>query len=236
MLPLRDANPTRRTPVVTLALIVACVAVFLAELRVASGPGGDAALERTFASWGAVPANISAALAGTGHPWFSLRGLIGSLFLHAGWTHLLGNMLFLWIFGNNVEDRLGRGTFLGFYLAGGVLAALAQTFIDPSSSVPLVGASGAIASTLGAYIVLYPRARITTLVFLGILVQVIEVPAVAILGLWFALQLLDGAASLGATTAQGGIAFFAHIGGFVTGAAIGLLVRGAAPRSARRGG
>jgi membrane associated rhomboid family serine protease len=145
-------------------------------------------------------------------------------------------MLFLWIFGNNVEDRLGRGPFLVFYLAGGVLAALAQTFIDPSSNVPLVGASGAIAATLGAYIVLYPRARITSLVFLGILIQLIEVPAVVILGLWFVLQLLDGAASLGATTAQGGVAFFAHIGGFVTGAAIGLLVREAAPRSARPGG
>ena len=236
MLPLRDANPTRRMPVVTLALIATCLAVFMAELRVASGPGGDDALQRSFAAWGAVPAHISAALAGTGDPWIALRGLVGSPFLHAGWTHLLGNMLFLWIFGNNVEDRLGRGPFLGFYLAGGVLAALAQTLIDPTSTVPLVGASGAIAATLGAYIVLYPRARITSLIFLGILIQLVEVPAVLILGLWFVLQLLDGAASLGATSAQGGVAFFAHIGGFVMGAAVGLLVRGAGSRPARRGG
>jgi membrane associated rhomboid family serine protease len=236
MLPLRDANPTRRTPLVTLALILACFAVFLAELGIASGPGGEDALQRTFTTWGAVPASISAALSGTGDPWIALRGLVGSPFLHAGWTHLLGNMLFLWIFGNNVEDRLGRGPFLAFYLAGGVLAALTQTLIEPSSRVPLVGASGAIAATLGAYIVLWPRARITTLVFLGIVIQLIEVPAIVILGLWFGLQLLDGAASLGATAAQGGVAFFAHIGGFLAGAAIGLLARAAVPRSGRRGG
>ena len=235
MLPLRDANPTRRIPVITVALIAACCAVFLVELGISSGPDGEAALERSFATWGAVPGDISAALTGSGDPWIAIRGLLGSLFLHAGWTHLLGNMLFLWIFGNNVEDRLGRGPFVTFYLVGGLAAALAQTLVEPSSRVPLVGASGAIAATLGAYIVLYPRARITSLLFLGIVVQLIEVPAVVILGLWFALQLVSGAASLGATTAQGGVAFFAHIGGFLGGAAIGLLARGA-PRSTRPGG
>ena len=236
MLPLRDANPTRRTPYVTISLIAICVVVFLVELRVSSGPGGEAALERLFASWGAVPNRIAAALNGSGDPWLALRGVIGSLFLHAGWSHLLGNMLFLWIFGNNVEDRLGRLAYLGFYLGGGLLAALAQVLVDPTSDAPLVGASGAIAATLGAYIVLYPRARITSLVFLGILAQLIEVPAVVVLGFWFVLQLLDGVASLGATTAQGGVAFFAHIGGFVAGGLVGVLIRAAGPREGRPGG
>jgi len=236
MIPLRDANPTRRTPLVTLSLIALCVAVFLVELRVSSGPGGDAALDRLFVEWGAIPSRISAALAGTGDALLAARGVVGSLFLHGGWTHLLGNMLFLWIFGNNVEDRLGRPAFLAFYLAGGAIAALGQVVIDPTSTVPLVGASGAIAATLGAYIVLYPGARITTLLFLGILAQVIEVPAIVILGFWFVLQLLDGAASLGATSAQGGVAFFAHIGGFIAGALVGLLIRAAGPRTGRPGG
>ena len=236
MIPLRDANPVRRTPWVTLALIGACLVVFLIELGVAGGPGGEAALERLFAEWGAVPSRISAALAGTGDPWLALRGVIGSLFLHAGWTHLLGNMLFLWIFGNNVEDRLGRPAFLAFYLAGGAIAAVAQVLIDPTSTVPLVGASGAIAATLGAYIVLYPGARITTLIFLGILVQLVEVPALVILGFWFVLQLVSGAAGLGAASAQGGVAFFAHIGGFVAGVVVGVLVRAADPRRGRPGG
>jgi membrane associated rhomboid family serine protease len=236
VIPLRDANPVRRTPVVTASLIAACVAVFLVELRVSSGPGGDAALVQMLTDWGAIPSRISAALDGTGDPGLAVRGIVGSLFLHAGWPHLLGNMLFLWIFGNNVEDRLGRLPYLVFYLAGGALAALAQVFIEPGSEIPLVGASGAIASTLGAYIVLYPRARITTLLFLGILAQLIEVPAVVILGFWFLLQLLDGVASLGATTAQGGVAFFAHIGGFASGALVGVLIRAAGPRPGRPGG
>jgi membrane associated rhomboid family serine protease len=139
--------------------------------------------------------------------------------------HLLGNMLFLWIFGNNIEDRLGRLPFLAFYLAGGIVAALTQVWIDPASAVPLVGASGAIAACLGAYIVLFPRARITSLVFLGIVYQLLDVPAVIMLGYWFALQLIDGLASLGGGNAQGGVAFFAHIGGFVGGLAVGTLLR-----------
>jgi membrane associated rhomboid family serine protease len=142
-------------------------------------------------------------------------------------------MLFLWIFGNNIEDRLGRLPYLLFYLAGGVAAALAQVWIDPASDVPLVGASGAIAATLGAYIVLYPRARILTLVFLVFFYQLIEVPALIILAFWFVLQLIDGVASLGAETAQGGVAFFAHIGGFILGALVGLVV-GATSRESRR--
>ena len=236
MIPLRDANPTRRLPIVTLALIGLCLAVFWLELAVSGGPDGGAALDRLFRQWGALPSRIGDALNGTGDPLPAAAGVLGSLFLHAGWTHLLGNMLFLWIFGNNIEDRLGRLPFLAFYVAAGAIAALTQVWIDPTSDVPLVGASGAIAATLGAYIVLYPSARITTLVFLGIFVQLVRVPALIILGLWFSLQLLDGVASLGGATAQGGVAFFAHIGGFVAGTLVGVLVRSLGrPPPPRRG-
>jgi len=224
VIPLRDANPTRRTPVVTLALIVACFAVFAIELSVTAS-GGDPALERFFTEWGAVPALITRALNEGDYSSAAIRGIFGSMFLHGGWLHLLGNMLFLWIFGNNVEDRLGRLTFLVFYVAGGVAAALTQVFIAPESEVPLVGASGAIAACLGAYLILYPRARITSLVFLGIIYQLLDVPAVIMLGYWFVLQLIDGFASLGGGNAQGGVAFFAHIGGFVFGMIVGAVLR-----------
>ena len=224
MIPLRDRNPTRRSPVVTLALIAACFAVFLLELSI-SLSGGDAALERFFDEWGAVPARISAALGAGNDLAPAMLTTITSQFLHGGWLHILGNMLFLWIFGNNVEDRLGRIPFLGFYLLGGIAAALTQVWIDPSSHAPLVGASGAIAAVLGVYFVLWPGARILSLVFLGFFYQLLEVPALIVLGYWFVLQLVSGAASLGAETAASGVAFFAHIGGFVAGAVVGLLLR-----------
>ncbi|MBF8289193.1 MAG: Rhomboid family intrarane serine protease [Chloroflexi bacterium] len=224
MIPLRDANPTRRRPVVTLGLIGACVAVFGLELAIEAS-GGAEALGQFFKTWGAVPARISAALAGSGDLGGAATGAFASMFLHGGWWHIVGNLLFLWIFGNNIEDRLGRLPFLGFYLLGGLAATLAQVWVDPASEIPLIGASGAIAATLGAYIVLYPRARILTFVFLGFFYQLIEVPALIVLGYWFLLQLLDGAASLGAVAAHGGVAFFAHIGGFVAGLVAGLLVR-----------
>jgi membrane associated rhomboid family serine protease len=148
------------------------------------------------------------------------------MFLHAGWLHLLGNMLYLWIFGNNVEDRMGRVLFLLFYLAGGVAAVAGQTLIDPTSEEPMIGASGAIAAVLGAYLVLFPRARIQSLVFLGFFYQRIEVPAVIVLGSWFVLQVIDGIAPLGATDSTlVNVAFFAHIGGFVAGALVALPFR-----------
>ena len=224
MIPLYDRNPTRQFPIVTVGLIVACFIVFGLELTVSMG-GGDAALERFFDQWGAVPSKITAAI--DSGDWFSAAtlGILTSMFLHAGWLHILGNMLYLWIFGNNVEDRLGRIPFLVFYLVGGIVAALAQVVIDPTSSNPLVGASGAIAAALGAYIVLFPDARILSLVFLGFFYQLLEVPALVILGFWFVLQLISGVASLGAQTAEGGVAFFAHIGGFALGLVVGVLVR-----------
>ena len=143
-------------------------------------------------------------------------------------------MLFLWIFGNNVEDRMGRIPFLIFYLVGGIAAALTQVVIDPKSTIPLVGASGAIAAALGAYIVLFPGARILSLVFLGFFYQLLEVPAVILLGFWFVLQLVNGFGSFGGT-AQGGVAFFAHIGGFALGVVVGLLLRVVGAGTDRRG-
>ncbi|MFL5680538.1 MAG: rhomboid family intramembrane serine protease [Chloroflexota bacterium] len=229
MIPLRDANPTRRTPVVTLALIVACFVAFAWELGVLAS-GGEAGLDRFVTEHGVVPADVTGALHTGNIASAAMLGIVTSMFLHAGWIHLLGNMLYLWIFGNNVEDRLGRPLFLLFYLLGGVAAVAAQVAISPGSTLPLIGASGAIAATLGAYLVIYPRARILSLVFLGFFYQLIEVPALLVLGFWFVLQLIDGAASLGASSAQGGVAFFAHIGGFAAGALAGLIVRGRGPR------
>jgi membrane associated rhomboid family serine protease len=232
MIPLRDANPTHRAPWVTMLLIAACFVVFAYELGVQATQGNDG-LNAFFEEHGAIPVEIAAAIDRQTLVDLAWLGVLTSMFIHGGWVHLLGNMLYLWIFGNNVEDRLGRLPFLLFYLAGGIAAALTQVWTDPGSSIPLVGASGAIAAALGAYLVLYPRARILSLVFLGFFYQLIEVPALIVLGFWFFLQLIDGVASLGGGAAQGGVAFFAHIGGFVAGLAIGFLVRVLRPR--RRG-
>ena len=221
MIPLRDANPTRRSPVVTIGLVIACFVVFAWELGLLASGGTDA-LDAFVTQWGVTPADVSGNL-GNGVLDATSVTLLTYQFLHGGWLHVLGNLLFLWIFGNNIEDRFGKVGFLLFYLAGGVVAALVQVITDPDSTVPLIGASGAIAATLGAYLVLYPRARITSLVFLGFFYQLIDVPALIVLVFWFVLQLIDGLASLGAVDV--GVAFFAHIGGFAFGAAIGLLVR-----------
>ena len=223
MIPLRDANPTRRTPVVTLGLIVACFVVFAWELGLQAT--SEASLNAFVTEWGVVPRELLDAWGDDQIASQETATLVTSQFLHGGWLHLIGNMLYLWIFGNNIEDRLGRVLFLLFYLAGGVIAALTQVAVDPDSTVPLIGASGAIAATLGAYLVLFPGARITTLVFLGFFYQLINVPAVVVLGFWFVLQLLDGVGQIGRETGAGGIAFFAHIGGFVAGAAVGWLLR-----------
>ena len=171
------------------------------------------------------PASTAAVQAGD---WLSrpVLHVFTSMFLHAGWLHLLGNMLYLWIFGNNVEDHMGRVLFLLFYLAGGVAAVAGQTLIDPTSTEPMIGASGAIAGVLGAYLVLFPGARIQSLVFLGFFYQLIAVPAVLVLGFWFVLQVIDGLGSLGASDeVASNIAFFAHIGGFVAGAVIAIPFR-----------
>ena len=216
MIPLRDANPTRRTPVITIGLVAACLIAFAWELGLQVS-GGDEALDAFITAWGVVPADLTAAWASSGFLSVETLTLITSQFLHGGWLHLAGNLLFLWIFANNIEDDLGRLAFLTFYLGGGAVAGLTQVAIDPASTVPMIGASGAIAAVLGGYLVLFPRARITSLVFLGFFYQLIDVPAVVVLGFWFLLQLIDGLASLGFAGAEGGVAFFAHIGGFVAG-------------------
>jgi membrane associated rhomboid family serine protease len=223
VIPLRDALRPRRRAVLTPGIVAACVAVFLLELWV-TAEGGDTSLEAFFEQFGLVPANLTAGIS-TVDPTAAVS-LVTHLFLHAGWLHLAGNMLYLWIFGNNVEDRLGHVGFALAYLAFGAIAAGAQVAADPSSRLPLVGASGAISGILGAYVVLYPTARVMSLVFLGFFYQLMEVPAVVLLGLWFALQLISGLASLGAQSeAGGGVAFIAHIGGFVAGAGLGLAIR-----------
>jgi membrane associated rhomboid family serine protease len=229
VIPLRDANPTRRTPIVTLSLIVACFVVFAYELG-RLGSGGMTALDAFAQEWGIVPAELSNAWTSGTNLASEAVTLVTSQFLHGGWLHILGNMLYLWIFGNNVEDRMGRFGFLLFYLTGGVVAGLTQVAIDPGSPVPTIGASGAIAATLGAYLVLFPRARITSLVFLGFFYQLIDVPALVVLAIWFLLQLIDGITSLGVTDTSGGVAFFAHIGGFVFGAFLALVMRAVARR------
>jgi membrane associated rhomboid family serine protease len=221
MIPLRDANPTRRAAIVTLAIVIACGVAFGWELGLQAS--SEAAFAAGITEWGVVPRELTAAF--DRGDLFSMETLtlFSSQFLHGGWLHLLGNLLYLWIFGNNVEDRLGRVGFLVFYLMGGVVAALAQVAIDPSSPIPTIGASGAIAATLGAYLVLYPGARVTSLIFLGFFYQLVRVPAAIVLGLWFVLQFLGGIGSLGVPQA-GGVAFFAHIGGFVFGAVVAWIL------------
>ncbi|MCJ7710700.1 MAG: rhomboid family intramembrane serine protease [Chloroflexi bacterium] len=225
MIPLRDANPTRRAPVVTLAVVALCVAAFGAQL-VVMAQGGGAALEELFLEHGSVPAELVAVIGSGDILSEPVLDVFTSMFLHAGWLHLLGNLLFLWIFGINVEGRMGHARFLLVYLAGGVAATIAQVLVDPASEVPMIGASGAISAVLGAYLVLFPRARIQSLVFLGFFYQLVAVPAVIVLGFWFLLQVVDGIGALGATTGvDGGVAFFAHIGGFVAGALLALPFR-----------
>ena len=201
MIPLRDVIPSRTTPVVTIALIALNIIVFVYELSLGR------AVDAFTLYYGLIPAA------------FSWMNVFTSMFLHGGFLHIAGNMLYLWIFGDNVEDRMGHGRFLVFYLLCGVAAALAQTMTAPESIVPMVGASGAIAGVMGAYFVLYPRSRIVTLVPLFFFFQVIEVPAIAFLGIWFLMQFFSGVGSIGTTIGRstGGIAFWAHIAGFVAG-------------------
>ncbi len=203
MFPLRDENPTRRAPVVTYGLVALCGAVWVGV----QGAGLDGPrFEASVQAFGAIPAEVLARGGGT------RATLVTSMFLHGGWLHLLGNLWFLWIFGNNVEDTLGRGRFLLFYLVAGVLAALAHVASNPGSTAPMVGASGAISGVMGAYLVLFPRARVKTLLFLLLFFTILEVPAWVYLLYWFGLQLASSAWGVGS-----GVAFWAHIGGFVVG-------------------
>jgi len=226
MLPLRDDIPSRRFPVMTLLLIAVNVAVFVWELRL--GP----LVTDAFLGLGIVPVRYTMREVAALFSWpEQLLPFATSMFLHGGWTHLLGNLWTLWIFGDNVEDRLGRGRYLGLYFLGGVAAALFHIFTNPNSPVPTIGASGAIAAVMGAYFRLYPHARVEMVIppfFLG---PFFVVPAVVFLGWWFILQFFNGTLSLVSSPASaGGIAWWAHIGGFGVGVAAAALHRAALRR------
>jgi membrane associated rhomboid family serine protease len=232
MLPLHDLNPSRRAPVVNIALIVANLLMFIYELSLGER------LEGYLMSAAFVPGRLFDGGAITPGEWGpGLSSALVSMFLHGGWGHLLGNMLFLWIFGDNIEDRLGHGKYLIFYLASGYAATFAHAFSSPQSMIPAIGASGAISGVLGAYLFLYPRARIVTVVWFFIFIRFLEIPALVYLPLWFVLQAFSGLASMGAQTVEdaGGVAWFAHIGGFVAGPLLLLLLGGfRRPASAER--
>ena len=229
MIPLRD--DTRRTgaPVINLLLIAANAVLFFYELSL--GPR----LEGFVMSAAFVPARLTAGGLGPADLGPGLESGLLSMFLHGGWAHFLGNMLFLWIFGDNVEDRLGHVRYLIFYLLAGYAATFAHLWFNPSSTVPAIGASGAISGVLGAYLLLYPKARIQTLIFFGFFARFTMVPAWVFLPFWFLIQLVSGVASLGVPNGEtgGGVAFFAHIGGFVAGPVL-LLLLGGFRRPARR--
>ena len=199
MIPLRDVIPSRTTPYITVTIIAVNAVAWLFELAMPRD-----LLPNFLQAYGVIPAD------------FRVPTLVTSMFLHGGWSHVIGNMWYLWIFGDNVEDRVGHGRFIVFYLLCGFVAALGQVAIDPNSTLPTIGASGAIAGVMGAYFVLYPQSRVLTLVpFLWF--QIVEVPAIVLLGFWFLLQLFNAGALASATSTGGGVAFAAHVAGFLVG-------------------
>lgn len=224
MLPLRDENPTRSTPIVTILIVAVNVLLFLYEVRLGFESAG---LERFLDRWAFDYSELSAAfdrrgIVALGTPSVVLP-LFSHMFLHGGWAHIFGNMLYLWVFGNNIEDRLGSLRFLLFYLGCGVAAAIGQGIVAPG---PMIGASGAVAGVLGAYLVLFPAARVSTLVFLGIFITVVQIPAIVVIGFWIVIQLLQGLAEL-RITAHGAaqVAYWAHLAGFFAGVALLFLLR-----------
>jgi membrane associated rhomboid family serine protease len=232
MFPIRDTIPSRNAPVMTWALIALNVAVFLFVLALP-----EIQLVRAFHRFGLVPAAYGGAGAAPGLTPGSYWAFTTSMFLHGGFFHLLANMWMLWIFGDNVEDRMGPARFLAFYLACGFAAGLLHWLSDPSSTVPTVGASGAIAGVLGAYLLLYPRARVVTVFPILFYPLIFELPALVYLGFWFVLQLQSGVASLGTQGSVGGVAWWAHVGGFVAGMVLlrAFLRRRPGPQVTRHG-
>ncbi len=231
MIPLHDSNPTRGIPVITRLLLFANIAVWLYVVYLSRNPAAvNAFYDRYAFDWNA----FSSALAGGGWSVDTLLPLVTHMFLHGGWLHVLGNMLYLWIFGDNVEDAMGSGLFLVFYVACGIVAAVGQGLLAPS---PMVGASGAIAGVLGAYLVLYPASRISTLVFLGIFISVFELPAIIVIGMFILVQVIEGVAELRMSLhpATQGVAYFAHLFGFLAGILLLPVLRRRASRRARVG-
>jgi len=211
MIPLRDHIPTRRIPIVNYVLILLNVLVYGFQMMLGSG---ESALVYQFAL---IPYQLTNSLS-----LGAVSDIFTSMFMHAGLAHLGGNMLYLWIFGDNVEDRMGRGRYVFFYLLGGFVASLTHIITNPNSQIPTVGASGAIAAVLGAYLVLYPQSRVLTIIPLGFFIRMTTVPAAIVLGLWFVMQFFSGVLSLGGPDV-GGVAFWAHIGGFVVGVVVAKL-------------
>ncbi len=217
MIPLKDDNPTKSFPFVTIILIAVNAIVFFYQLSL-----NDVSGKIFVFTYGAIPYELMNSINLPLTPYIPNSATVfTSMFLHGGLFHLGGNMLYLWIFGNNIEDSMGHIKFIVFYLICGTAAVFAHTVVNPSSKLPMIGASGAIAGVLGAYLLLFPRARVLTLIFLGFFIRVIEIPALIVIGFWIIIQFLSGAMSVG--VAGGGIAYFAHIGGFLSGfALIGL--------------
>ena len=213
MIPIRDEIKTHRTPVVNYLLIAINALVFMWMFL------NIGRIDQIFYHYALIPAKLW-----DGFSIGDIMNFLTSMFMHGGWMHLLGNMLYLWIFGDNIEDRLGHIGYLIFYIAGGLAAALLQIAIYPNSTIPMVGASGAVAAVLGAYLVMYPQSRVYTFIPIGFYARLRLLPAVVVLGMWFLLQLISGIGSIGAPD-QGGTAYFAHIGGFVFGLAMGFLFR-----------
>ena len=232
MIPLKNLDPRRSVPVLTIVLIVANFLVFFHQVSLA-----PKAADAFIFQYGLVPARISLFLAGSRHVNASdaLLPLFTCMFLHGGWLHIIGNMWFLWIFGGNVEDRLGPALYLVFYMVCGLFSGVTQTIFSWGSHIPSVGASGAIAGVLGAYIVFFPRSRILTLVPLIVFWFLARIPAVVFIGLWFVLQFFSGLSSLSAANSaeMGGVAWWAHVGGFIMGALLALVAKGA--RGSARG-
>lgn len=221
LIPLYDENPTRRFPIVTAALVAINVLIFLWEYTLPKPQ-----LEQFFFSYGFVPQRISATF--SAGDWFAASNvtIFTSMFIHANFLHVAGNMLYLWIFGNNVEDRIGRLTFILFYFVCGTIAALAQVLSDPNSALPGIGASGAVAGVLGAYLRLYPRANVIAIIPIFFFIQVVKVSAVFMLGFWIIVQFISGLVAISSGQAGGGVAWFAHIGGFIAGLIIINLIPG----------
>ncbi|HSA78288.1 MAG TPA: rhomboid family intramembrane serine protease [Nitrospirota bacterium] len=209
MIPIKDINPTERFAIVTLLIIALNIAVFLYELVL-----GPQAGEMFVNSFALIPKRLFSHVPEASHTVPAGAALFTSMFLHGGFLHIAGNMLYLWIFGNNVEDAMGRIRFIIFYFLCGIIAAYTHALANAASTVPMIGASGAISGVLGAYLLLYPRARVLTLIAFGLYIRTIEVPAMFVLGFWFVLQFLSALLAAGT---GGGIAWYAHIGGFVAG-------------------
>jgi membrane associated rhomboid family serine protease len=231
MLPLKDDIPSRTAPVVTVALIALNVAAYLYQASLGMDAGADAAraAQSFIAEFGVIPCRLTGNCPVADQFPHPVVTIFTSMFLHGGLFHVGGNMLYLWIFGNNVEDTLGHGRFAAFYFASGVAAALAQTLAAPESSVPMIGASGAVSGVLGAYLFLFPYARVLVLLVFGFFVRAVYVPAIIVLGFWIVVQFLNGLISVSASASgraeTGGTAWFAHIGGFLAGIVLLFLMR-----------